>query len=317
MNLAELKTENVNLESHTANRGMDNHSPREIARYLVEMTRLRLNMLVLVTTAFGFLLAGDGLQSTGEAWVTLANAIFGTALCGCAGSVLNQWVERGKDPLMRRTADRPLPTGRIDPDVAWVFGGLLSLVGTVHLWLFVNWLAAGLALLTIILYSFVYTPMKYRHWSCTIIGAIPGAIPPMIGCVAAREAIGIESIALFLILFAWQIPHFWAIGSIYRDEYAAADILILPVVDNKNLDKTMASLVRWSFIYSAMTMWPYFVDMLSPIGLAGLGILNIIQLILAFHLYRHRSRENCRRFFLWTVAALPLVLLIFVLEAVL
>ncbi len=289
-------------------------SARQIARNLLEMTRLRLNMLVLLTTATGFLLgSAAGLVGSLEAWWTLFHVLLGTAICGCAGSVLNQWVERGTDHLMRRTADRPIPTGRIDPQVALWFGTLLSIVGTIHLFLLVNWLAALLALTTIILYSFVYTPMKYRHWTCTIIGAIPGAIPPIIGWAGATGALGIEAVALFLILFAWQMPHFYAIGSKYREEYAAAGIEILPVVDNEALDRTMRSVITWSLFLAACTIWPYAIGMIGIIGLACMILVNLVQLIFAVQLYRERSKANARRFFLWTVIYLPIVLVVLML----
>lgn len=292
-------------------------SVREITRNLMEMTRLRLNMLVLLTTAIGFLLGASAGNLLGvEAWWRLFHVLLGTAICGCAGSVLNQWIERGTDPLMRRTADRPIPTGRIDPTVALWFGTLLSIVGVVHLALLVNWLAALLALTTIILYSFVYTPMKYRHWTCTIMGAIPGAIPPIIGWAGAAGALSIEALALFMILFAWQMPHFYAIGSKYREEYAAAGIQILPVVDNEQLDRTMRSVITWSIFLAACTIWPLAIGMIGWIGLVCMLVMNGVQMVLALQLYRERSKVSARKFFLWTVMYLPVVLVVLLLGGV-
>jgi len=293
-------------------------SPRVIFRNLVEMTRLRLNMLVLLTTAIGFLLASATTSQISfplAAWWLLVNTIIGTAICGCAGSVLNQWVERGTDHLMRRTADRPIPTGRIDPDVALWFGSMLAIAGVAHLALLVNWVAAALALLTIVLYSFVYTPMKYKHPSSTLIGAIPGALPPVIGWAGAHGSLDLPALVLFTILFAWQLPHFFAIGTKYRDEYAAAGIRILPVVDNKNLDRTMRAVILWSVLLAlATTIFPYFAGMVGIIGLAALILINIIQLRLAQHFYHDRTQTRARSFFLWTVIYLPIVLIILALH---
>ena len=283
---------------------------RQIAKNLIEMTRLRLNLLVLLTTAIGFLLAMQGGTVQGfDAIRLLIHTLIGTAICGCAGSVLNQWVERGTDHLMRRTSDRPIPTGRIDPEVAFWFGGILTIVGVLHLVLFVNLVAAGLALGTIILYSFVYTPMKYRHWTSTIVGAIPGAIPPVIGWAAMDGSLGVGAFVFFLILFAWQMPHFFAIGTKYRDEYAQAGIVILPVVDNERLDRTMNSVIGWSLILAAFTILPVVIGMIGMVGLMLMIVLNAMQMMLATRFYQDRTRERARLFFLWTVMYLPMVMI--------
>jgi len=293
-------------------------SPRAVLRNLVEMTRLRLNTLVLLTTAIGFLLANATTTQSSfplAAWLLLLNTIIGTAICGCAGSVLNQWVERSTDHLMRRTADRPIPTGRIDPDIALWFGSILAIAGVLHLALLVNLLAAALALLTIILYSFIYTPMKYKHPSSTLIGAVPGALPPVIGWAGAHGSLSLPALVLFTILFTWQLPHFFAIGSKYRNEYAAAGIRILPVVDNENLDRTMRAVITWSIILAlATTIFPYFTGMVGIPGLAALILINIIQLHLAGRFYHNRTETQARAFFLWTVIYLPVTLIILALH---
>ena len=293
-------------------------SPRTVFRNLIEMTRLRLNTLVLLTTAIGFLLA-SATQSQPSfplaAWLLLFHTIIGTAICGCAGSVLNQWVERSTDHLMRRTADRPIPTGRIDPDIALWFGSILAITGVLHLAILVNLLAAALALLTIILYSFIYTPMKYKHPSSTLIGAIPGALPPVIGWAGAHGSLSLPALVLFTILFTWQLPHFFAIGSKYRHEYAAAGIRILPVIDNQNLDRTMRAVIIWSILLAlATTIFPYFTNMVGIPGLTALILLNIIQLHLAWQFHQNRTTQKARSFFLWTVIYLPITLTILALH---
>ena len=276
----------------------------------LQLTRMRLNVLVLITTAVGFALAAAG--RTGMdlgAWMVLVHALIGTALCGSGGSVLNQWIERDSDRRMRRTADRPLPAGRMSPEEALWMGAVLSVLGVMHLALLVNWIAALLAFVTIILYALVYTPMKYKHWTCTIVGAVPGAIPPVIGWGAASgDALAPGAWFLFAILFCWQMPHFFAIGWMYRDEYKRAGSAILPAVDAEDMHWTSHSIFAWSTLLSLAVLAP------ALAGAAGLAyflfalVLSITQFILAERLRRQRTRATARTFFLWSIAYLPAVL---------
>ena len=195
-----------------------------VAAYL-SLTKPRLVLLVLVTVAVGFLLGARGGQRATLA--TLAATLLGTALVAGGAGALNQWLERARDARMRRTANRALPSGRLAPSEAAVFGGLLVFLGTAVLLLGANLLAAAVAFVTFVLYVFVYTPLKPWTTLNTVIGAIPGALPPVIGWGAATGRLGLEAWALFLIVFLWQFPHFLAIAWIYRDDYQRAGFRML------------------------------------------------------------------------------------------
>ncbi|HIL09156.1 MAG TPA: protoheme IX farnesyltransferase, partial [Candidatus Latescibacteria bacterium] len=191
------------------------------------LTKPRIAFLVLVTAALGFFLGGKGIHAP---WLFCC-ALLGTGLAFCGSAVLNQYIERDVDGLMQRTRNRPLPTGRVKPMAALSFGFVLVLSGVFFLLFTVGLLTAFLALLSAFLYVVVYTPMKRQNWLNTSLGAIPGALPPVGGWTAATGTIDPGAIVLFLILFAWQHPHFYAIAWIFRDDYRCAGFKMLPVVE--------------------------------------------------------------------------------------
>ena len=191
------------------------------------MTKPRLNLLVVATSAAGYYLGGP--PSTDLA--LMAQAVAGTALVAGGAAVLNQVYERDTDALMRRTRLRPLPDGRVSPADARVFGLVLSIAGLVLLAARANLLAAALALATLVVYLIVYTPMKRRTPLSTLVGAVPGALPPLIGWTASHGSVERGGAALFAIVFLWQIPHFMAIAWLYRDDYGKAGFPMLPVID--------------------------------------------------------------------------------------
>jgi protoheme IX farnesyltransferase len=193
----------------------------------VTLTKPRISAMVLVTVGTGFYL---GARGAAYSWVLLMTLI-GTALVAGGASAWNQYLERGRDLRMRRTANRPLPSGRLAPIEAAVFGLLLTMAGLVILGLVVNLVSAAIAFLTFVLYVVLYTPLKPLTTLNTAIGAVPGALPPVIGWAAATGELGAEACSLFVIVFLWQFPHFLAIGWIYRDDYARAGYRILPTVD--------------------------------------------------------------------------------------
>ena len=196
----------------------------------VELAKPRVAVLVLFTVGAGVLLA-DGRNFQ---FLVLLHTVLGTALVAAGASALNQWLERDSDALMRRTEKRPLPSGRLQALEVFLFGLLLGLVGVLYLALTLNRITAALvAAVTFVLYVAVYTPLKRRTPLNTLIGAVPGALPPIIGWCAVRGEITREAGVLFLILFLWQVPHFLAIAWIYRDEYARAGLRMLPVVDRE------------------------------------------------------------------------------------
>ena len=204
-------------------------SLRERVLDYVELTKPRLVLLVLLTTWVGFHVGSTGVP--GATFGLLASTLLGTVLAGAGSQVLNQYVERESDARMRRTRERPLPGGRIDPADGLAYGLLLTTTGVVFLWLTVSPLASLLAAATVGTYLLAYTPLKSRTPLSTMIGCIPGALPPLIGWAAARGSLGPEAWSLFAILFFWQVPHSLAIGWLYRSDYERAGTRLLPVVE--------------------------------------------------------------------------------------
>ena len=195
----------------------------------VEMTKPRITTMVLVTSALGYALALDS-AAPFLTW-RLLDTLLGTGLASGGASVLNHFLERDADARMNRTRNRPLPTGAVRPLAALLFGVTLMFGGAAMLWATVNPLCAGLALATALLYVLVYTPMKRFSWMNTPVGAVPGAIPPMIGWAAATDGIGTGAIVLFFVLFLWQHPHFYAIAWMFKDDYERGGFKMLPNID--------------------------------------------------------------------------------------
>jgi protoheme IX farnesyltransferase len=191
------------------------------------MTKPDVSFLVAVTTAAGFYLGSSATPSQ-VSWVALASTLVGTLLMAGGAAALNQWMEYPFDARMRRTARRAIAAGRIDPIHALLFGALLSVAGLTYMFLAVGALPSWLALATLVGYLGVYTPLKRRTPLCTLVGAIPGAVPPLIGWTAARGRLDPEAWVLFLIVFLWQFPHFMSIAWMYRNDYARASYLVLP-----------------------------------------------------------------------------------------
>lgn len=202
-----------------------------------ELTKPRIAVMVLLTVTVGYALGGRGEWRT----AALMHALIGIGLAAAASSAFNQYLERASDARMRRTAGRPLPAGRLLPaEVLW-FSALAGLAAIAYLLAFTNPLTAGLTLLTIVLYGLAYTPLKRRTSLCTAIGAVPGALPPVLGWTAAGGALGTEAAALFGILFLWQFPHFLAIAWKYRDEYDRAGLRMLPVLRTERVVGCLAA----------------------------------------------------------------------------
>ncbi len=203
----------------------DTSDRRQMADFLA-LTKPRLVLMVLIATLAGFYLGSFGELD----WIRLLNTIFGTALAAGGTIALNQYVERDLDAKMRRTRSRPLPDGRLHPAGALIFGIAISAGGVLYLLVAVNALSSLLAALTVLTYIFLYTPMKRKTPFCTFIGAIPGALPPMGGWVAAQGGLGFEAWVLFGTMFFWQIPHSLAIAWMYRTDYERAGLKLLPVI---------------------------------------------------------------------------------------
>jgi heme o synthase len=275
---------------------------------LAEMTKPGITLMVGLTTALGFLLAGG----RGLSW-QLAAVLAGTMLVAGGASVLNQFWERTTDGLMRRTAGRPLPAGRLDPDLALLFGVALAVAGLLELALAVNALTAALGAAALAGYVFVYTPLKKVSSLATVVGAVPGALPPMMGWCAVRGEIDLPAWALFGILFFWQMPHFLAIAWLCREDYARGGFPMLPV-----LDPGGAWTARQTVLYGAALVPVSLLP--SLLGLAGgLYFVGALALGLAYFGFCLGFAGRCstvgaRRLMLASLLYLPAVLAVLLLD---
>ena len=268
-----------------------------------ELTKPRMNFLVVITTAVGFYMAADGPIR----WPLLLHTLLGTLLTAAGASVLNQFIERGHDKRMDRTADRPLPAGRLHPLEALVFGVALGLSGTIYLALAVNALTAVLGAFTLLSYIFVYTPLKRVTSLNTIIGAVPGAIPPAMGVTAVHGALSPEAVALFGILFVWQMPHFLAIAILYRDDYARGGFKMLPVVD-PSLAVTGRQIVLYAASLIPVSLIPVQVQMAGAVYFTAAVLLGLAFLTFGISCAATKQRADARKLFLASIIYLPLLL---------
>jgi len=278
-------------------------------RDLVDLTKPRITLLVLVTTYVGFHLGSRG----GFDWTYVAHLLIGTGLVCGGTSTLNQWWERDLDARMRRTAKRPLPGARLSADAALAFGVALAVVGLVELAAFVNLLAAVVAAFTLVTYVFVYTPLKTRTWLCTVIGAVPGALPPVIGWAAARGTLDAGAWSLFAILFIWQLPHFYAISWMYRDDYARGGFPMLAVVDTTG-SRTTRHIVGWTLALVPASLLPALLGLAGAWYVTGAVALGLGFVALAAALAAHTGRAAARRVFLGSILYLPVLFALLVLD---
>jgi heme o synthase len=268
----------------------------------LELTKIRLTSLVVLTTLAGFYIGAVGTVD----YLLMFHAVFGTALVAGGGAALNQLLEKDYDALMPRTRERPLPSGRLQPETALLFGALSSALGLVYLLVFVNELTAFLAALTLGIYLFVYTPMKRVTSLNTMIGAVPGALPPLMGWTAARGEVTIEGWALFAILFFWQLPHFLAISWMYREEYEQAGFVMLAGTDPDG-GRTGRQAV-WHILGLLPVSLSIFVFGLSGVVyLAGALGLGLAFLWFAVRFARRRTISQARSLFCVSIVYLPLL----------
>jgi protoheme IX farnesyltransferase len=277
----------------------------------IELTKPRIATLVLVTTAVAAFVARWGAPS---AW-PLVHALIGTALVAASASAFNQWLERHTDALMQRTAERPLPAGRLSGGEVWLFGCVTILAGVLYLGWLVNVATAVLGLATWFLYAWVYTPLKSRTPANTAVGAVAGALPVLMGWASTGAPLGIEALTLFLIVYLWQFPHFMAIAWIYRRQYAEAGLKMLPVVDATGRRAGLQAVV------SAMALLPISV---LPVGLqlagttylVGVLLLGVAQLAIAVSFFRHLDEVRARRLLKASLVYLPAVMFLLMLAQV-
>jgi protoheme IX farnesyltransferase len=284
-------------------------SPRAHSRLsdFYDITKPRMNFLVVATTLFGFRIATPGAIH----WPLLLSTALGTLLTASSASVLNQLIERRYDGLMARTRNRPLPTGRIAPPEALLYGVLLGVCGVVYLALLVNPLTAALGLITIGWYLLIYTPSKRVTTLNTVIGAVPGAIPPMMGVAAATHALSPTAIALFGILFLWQMPHFLAIAILYRKDYAAGGFKMLPC-EEANRSFTNRQIVLYGMALIPASILPTLLGVAgSTYAIAaivlGLAFLSFCIACATSSIGVHL--REARKLFIASIVYLPLLLL--------
>ena len=273
-------------------------------KYL-ELTKPRITALILVCTAVGYVFGSAGPVRIS----TLVYALLGTALMASGTAALNQWSEATVDGQMRRTRLRPIPTGRIERAHALFFGTALAVAGFGVLWLETNLLAALLGLFTLLSYLLIYTPMKLRSPACTTIGAIPGAMPPLIGFVAASGTLSSEAWALFLILFIWQFPHFYSIAWMYRDDYARGGIRMLPVVEPDG-ESTARRIVAAAVLLLPVALLPRLLGMAGSVYLATALAATLAMILFGVLFHRQRTTLRARRMLLATVIYLPALLVV-------
>lgn len=265
-------------------------------RDYLELTKPRVTWLILMSTAMGYVFGLGG----GWEPLVLAAALLGTGLLASGTFALNQWMERAADSRMHRTRSRPLPSGRVSPPRAFWFGMTLAAAGFLALWQGTNLLAAGLGLFTLLSYLLAYTPLKSRTPHATTVGALPGAMPPLIGYAAAAGALGWPAWLLFAILFLWQFPHFHSIAWLYREDYARAGIRMLPVVEPDG-ESTARQILAASLLLIPVTLLPA----ASGVYLAGALLLGAGFFYFALQAAKDRTRAAARGVLLASVVYLP------------
>lgn len=276
-----------------------------------DLVKARLTMLVLLTTLVGFYIGIRGPMN----YVLMFHTLFGTALVAAGAAALNQLLEREHDAKMRRTADRPLPSGRLQPVTVMLFGGVCAVAGLVYLAILVNMLTSVIGAVSLVSYLFIYTPLKRMTWLNTAVGAVPGALPPLMGWAAARGELDGGGWALFAILAFWQIPHFFAIAWMYRDEYAKAGFKMLPNVDPDG-SRTAQQSVSHTLGLLPISLCPFLFHLVGPVYLAGAILLGAGYLWCALRFAREMSVARARQLFFASIIYLPLLLAVMVLDKV-
>jgi protoheme IX farnesyltransferase len=274
-----------------------------------DLVKARLTSLVLLTTLMGFYLGSSGPMEYGLLWAALA----GTGLLACGASALNQYLERDLDAKMRRTQDRPLPSGRMTPPTVLALGWVWSVAGVLLLTLGVNLLTGLVGALTLATYVWVYTPLKRVTWLNTLVGAVPGGLPPLMGWTAATGTLGAGGWALFAIQFFWQVPHFMAIAWLYREEYARAGFQMLPVLDPQGR-RTSRLALGYALGLVLASFGPALLGLAGPAYLAGAAALGAAFLWPAGRFARRLEMGDARWLFYGSITYLPLLLSLLVIN---
>lgn len=271
-------------------------------RHYIALTKPRITWLILMSTGMGYYFGLTGALDL----LALFHTIVGTGLIASGTAALNQWYERDADARMRRTDHRPLPSGAISERNAFWFGILLSVLGFAELGVGVNWLSAGLGLFTLLSYLCLYTPLKRVSPVSTTIGAVPGAMPPLIGFAAASGTLTAEAWVLYAILFLWQFPHFYAIAWMYREDYERAGIKMLPVVEPDG-DSTVRQMLLFSALLIPVSLAPRYLGMTGNLYVAGTLAAGIAFVAACVKMSNDRSLLRARSVLLASVVYLPVL----------
>lgn len=280
-----------------------------ITRDYLQLSKSRIVLMVLITTASGFLFATHSVDGA-----LMLHALLGTALVAAGTNALNQYVEREHDARMHRTRTRPLPAGRITPRAALVFSSAVAIIGTVYLGIAVNWLTAALGAFTLASYIFVYTPLKRISTINTLIGAIPGAIPPLMGWTAATNELSVGGWIIFGILFLWQLPHFMAISWLHRDDYARGGFAMLAVRDENGVAVARQA-VLYTLALLAVSVMPTILGLSGTIYFIGAATCGIAMLAATIRFFFDRGPRSARSLFMISNLYLITVMLLLVVNA--
>ena len=272
-------------------------------RDYIALTKPRITWLILMSTGVGYFF---GLATGDPHWILLLHTLIGTALIASGTAALNQWYERDADTLMRRTAGRPLPTGKMTARRALLFGIVLAVLGFVELALGANFLTGLLGAFTLASYLFIYTPLKQRSHLSTVIGALPGAMPPLIGYAASHGSLTPEAWTLFAILFIWEFPHFLAIAWMYREDYARAGIRMLPVVEPDGMS-TGRQIILYASTLIPVSLFPVLLGMSGKVYLVGALILGGWFLYTGVRVAFDLTNIRARRVLLASIIYLPAI----------
>lgn len=276
-----------------------------------DLIKARLTFLVLLTTLAGFYLGSRGPVD----YLLMVHAVLGTALVASGAAALNQLLEREHDAKMRRTKNRPLPSGRLQPTTVMIFGGVCACAGLLYLALAVNLTTAVIGAISLLSYVFIYTPLKRVTWLNTAVGAIPGGLPPLMGWTAARGELSREGWALFAILAFWQLPHFLAIAWMYREEYEKAGFKMLPGIDPEG-HRTGRQAVSHTLGLLPVSLFPFLFHVSGAVYLVGALVLGGIFLWCAVQFARQLTLARARQLFFMSILYLPLLMIMMVLDKV-
>lgn len=275
-----------------------------VADYLA-LAKFKLNISVVITSVLGFLFAG-GAAPGDVLWL-----VTGGFLVIASANTINQIIERDFDAMMKRTMNRPLPQKRVSLVEAWLFAGITGLFGVVILWVAFNQLAAVLGALSLFSYAFIYTPLKRIHPISVFVGAIPGALPPMIGYVAAAGVLNIEAVILFTFQFLWQFPHFWAIAWLTIDDYNKANFKVLP--GNKRSKRVAVEALFVTLVLIAFSFVPYYFGMTSLWAAILCAIVGVVYALPAMKLVKKLDEKSARQLMFASFLYVPIVFILIIL----